>query len=215
MIESYPAKYQDESGEEVTSISNDGKTLQMVVREIRFIGSDFDGLKPVVKGNPDSLNSFVIHCGCLCDCIIEWEMPIPIVVDERVSHGTLHARLKLGKPRPHDCSIDEEALQLSLHYKDKSFFSCGKHGWFDDELEEIKAQLPDEMYLKVCHRCAFGHYPAAGYGLFGGLACFRNQKDEAREAKYKTAAYWQLFETGVTEWVQETYLCPEFERRKA
>ena len=36
----YPAKYRDNSGEEMTSISNDGKMLSLVVRGVEFRGSD-------------------------------------------------------------------------------------------------------------------------------------------------------------------------------
>jgi hypothetical protein len=39
---SYPARYKDRFGEEATAILNDGKLLTMVVRGVRFQGTDFD-----------------------------------------------------------------------------------------------------------------------------------------------------------------------------
>ena len=45
MHRTYLTKYRDKNGEEMTSISNDGRTLSMVVRGVEFRGSDFDSLK--------------------------------------------------------------------------------------------------------------------------------------------------------------------------
>lgn len=45
MHRTYLTKYRDKNGEEMTSISNDGRTLSMVVRGVEFRGRDFDSLE--------------------------------------------------------------------------------------------------------------------------------------------------------------------------
>jgi hypothetical protein len=65
--------------------------------------------------------------------------------------------------------------------------------------------------MKCCFNCAFSDYSPAGSGIFGDMLCFRDNKEEYFKVKDK----WDLFriwET-MTEHVQETYLCPEFEKR--
>jgi hypothetical protein len=47
--------------------------------------------------------------------------------------------------------------------------------------------------------------------MFGGLTCFRDNKTGYRAVNSKSAMF-QAWGT-MTEYVQETYLCPEFEKR--
>jgi hypothetical protein len=101
---------------------------------------------------------------------------------------------------------------LTLTVAGQTFRSCGKHGWFDDELLEIEAALPNSMYLRCCHYCACANYSPVGFGLFGGLYCFIDTRN--RHA-FRSKA--ELFHGIVSEHVpavQETYLCSEFVRRK-
>jgi hypothetical protein len=102
-------------------------------------------------------------------------------------------------------------LRLRLHIKEHEYLSSGKTGWFEDELLDLARQLPAGTYLKACINCAFSDYSPYGHGLFGGLACFRNSKQEYRQVKSKGDLF-QIWEKNAG-FVQETYLCPEFERR--
>jgi hypothetical protein len=54
-------------------------------------------------------------------------------------------------------------------------------------------------------------YSPYGHGLFGGLACFRGNKAGYRAVTGKDDLF-AVWDT-MTEFVQETHLCPEFERR--
>lgn len=214
MLQSYPAKYRDATGEETTVILNNGAELEVTLRGVRFVGTMLDDFEPSVIGDPEVLNTFVIHCGMLCDCVFEWEMPIAVVRNGGVIEGRLHCHLELGKPRGHDCGIDKDKLQVSLHCAGAqitSFDNGVDAGWFDIALEAIQKQLPLETYIKCCHSCALSHYSPAGFGLFGKLGCFRGHKEAVRRAKFKPEIF-ALYRQGVTQMVQETYLCPEFER---
>ncbi len=89
--------------------------------------------------------------------------------------------------------------------------SAGTSGWFEDELLDIQKQLPDGVFLKACITCAFSDYSPYGHGLFGGMLCFRDNKAGYLTVKGKSDLF-RIWSTA-TEYVQETYLCPEFERR--
>ncbi len=48
----YPARSSDRSGEEPTSIRNDGKLLSVAIRGLEFRGRDFDALEPTPGTDP-------------------------------------------------------------------------------------------------------------------------------------------------------------------
>jgi Family of unknown function (DUF6304) len=208
MFEIYPAKYCDRFGAEITTIENNRKSLRMILRGIQFQCSMLDDWKSATEISPSV--SFPLHRGELCAYILDLEMPVAIVKNSNVLTGKLLVHLELGEPSANG-GLDLEALQLELIFDDRSFKSCGKHGFFEDELLEIHKALPAETYLKSCFNCAFSDYCPAGFGLFGCMACFRNSKQEYRSLTGK-AAFFDL-QDRIAEQVQETYLCPEFERR--
>jgi hypothetical protein len=205
----YPAKYKDRFGVEQTSILNDGKTLSMAVRGVEFRGSDWDSLEP--SGQVFSVEHlFVLQRGSLCSCKIEVEMPIPVVVSDKTENGTLEIELALGDPLPNG-SLDKETLLLRLRLGHQVFSSSGQSGWFEDEMLDLQRKLPGGTLMKACINCAFSDYSPYGHGLFGGLACFRGNKAGYRGVTSKGGLF-KIWDT-MTEFVQETYLCPEFEKR--
>lgn len=182
----------------------------MTVRGIHFQGSDFDSLEPTGEADPAQLASFTLSKGQLCSCIIEAGMPIPVVTPKGMAEGVLAVHLELGDPAPNG-GIDREHLTLKLTVEGRLIASKGRSGWFEDEMLDIQRQLPQGTYMKTCVNCAFSDYSPAGHGLFGGLACFRDIKPAYLSVKTKRDLFgvWK----GMTEFVQETYLCPEFARR--
>jgi hypothetical protein len=208
----YAATYWDKNGKELTSICNNAKVLSMVVRGIEFRGSDFDALEPTGNYHAAQLSSFTLQQGSLCSCVIEADMPIPVAVQHHTVDGVLRVHLELGNPTPNG-GIDREHLELRLKVGDSVFKSKGWSGWFEDELLDIQKQMPDDNYIKACINCAFSDYSPLGHGLFGCLACFRDNKQGYLlvRSKHDLFNIWK----SMTEFVQETYLCPEFERRVA
>jgi hypothetical protein len=77
---------------------------------------------------------------------------------------------------------------------------------------DVQNQLPSGTHLRACITCAYSDYSPVGHGLFGGLACFRDNKSEYLAVRSKADLFriWSK----MTGFVQETYLCPEFERRQ-
>lgn len=208
-VVNYPAVYRDRFGEEQTVIQNDGKNLRMSLRGVEFSGFMFDDFEPVLV-DEGKLASFPFHAGALCSYELECPIPISVVVLDKLIESNLQTHIEVGDPAPNG-GVELEKVQLSLTLEDKSFKSSGTHGWFDDELLEIQAALPESMFMKCCHTCAFSDYHPVGSGAFGGLACFRDHKQEYLAIKDKVS--FVHFFSKRTENVQETYLCPEFEKR--
>jgi hypothetical protein len=132
---------------------------------------------------------------------------------DKILKGALLMRLELGDVRQDKRGgIDREELLLILTVAGQCFRSCGRHGFFDDELLEIEAALSDDIYLQCCHYCACANYGPLGSGLFGGIYCFKNSH-KRHSLRGKADLFRGNLEESAPE-VQETYLYPEFTFRK-
>ncbi|MGC4118501.1 MAG: DUF6304 family protein [Myxococcales bacterium] len=211
MAHAYPTRYRDAQGELATALFNDGKTLSMELGGVRFEGPDFDSLTVASPEGAAVPARFTLSsCGDLCACVLELELPVTVASPRGEEEGGLEVRLVLGAPSPNG-GIDAEQLALALRLKDRRLRSPGTSGWFEDELASLQRQLRDGVHLKCCFGCAFSDYSPAGHALFGSLGCFRRNKAGYAAAKTKEAlfALW----AADAESVQETDLCPEFDRR--
>jgi hypothetical protein len=65
----YPATYSDRRGVETTTIRNDGTTLTVILRGVRFSGRDFDALEHDTRSEPRLLNQFSLVNGNLSELI--------------------------------------------------------------------------------------------------------------------------------------------------
>lgn len=204
------ARYSDKNGSIETVIENDGKILSLVLRGVEFKGRDFDSLEPIDPTDISRLGSFTLNHGELCACKLTVEIPLAVSVGGQSVQGLLLADLDLGEPRSNG-SLNHEMLMLVLIVQDRKYASSGRSGWFEDELLDIQRQLPEGAFLKACITCAFSDYSPGGHGLFGGLACFRDNKSGYKSVKSKSDLF-RIWDTK-SEFVQETYLCAEFERR--
>ena len=211
MDSTYPATYRDRHGEVATSIRNNGKLLSMEVRSITFAGSDFDDLEAPEDVDVSGLSQFTMQLNCLCFCVIEFQMPMPVVCGDGVVDATIYVWVELGRPTPNG-GIDKQSVDLELRFGDNSLKSHGRSGCFDDELLDIQKQLPHGTFMKACVNCAFSDYHPAGSGMFGCMACFRDNKEAYLSVKSKRDIF-TIWDT-MTEYVQETYVCPEFQRRQ-
>lgn len=211
MDEVYPAKFSNAFGASPAVIRNDGKTLRLETRGVTFVGPDLDNLEPE---SPEAGRAagFVLHPhGELCDCRIEFTLPVRVVADHHdAGRWPLRVTLDLGSPTPNGC-IDREDLTLELELHGTCYRSAGRSGLFELEMLAIQSQLPDGTYIKACINCLYSDYSPLGNGLFGHMMCFRDLKHEYLAVRSK-ADFWKVHGR-YTELVQETYLCPQFERR--
>jgi hypothetical protein len=146
----------------------------------------------------------------LCAFRLEWDMPLELEHAGQRIEGILSSVLVLGEPMPNG-ALGSQRLELGLRTPEGTIRSSGRSGWFEDELLELSKALPEMTHIRSCITCAFSDYSPYGHGLFGGLACFRDVKEEYVQIKDKPGifAIWDR----LTEVVQETYLCDAFERR--
>ncbi len=207
----YPGQYRDAVGTEDVLIRNDGKTLRVRIRGIELAGDSFDMLEPVEDAGRAEAAGFRLCLGDLCACELSCELPIPITPPDATVRGVLRMHLVLGVP-DHRNRLDRETLELELRFGDQTVRSSGKSGWFEDELLDLQRQLPEGTFMRACINCAFSDYSPYGHGLFGFMACFRGNKDGYRTVHGKGDLF-RIWDT-LTGLVQETWLCPEFERRK-
>jgi Family of unknown function (DUF6304) len=209
-MDRYPANYSDDRGSESTSVVNDGETPRISLRGLEFAGSDFDSLEPPKEATVEQLGRFSLNNGCLCSCRIESRIPVPIIDCGSQVVGALSVELVLGDPAPTG-SLDREQLRIVLEYGDQQYAGPGTSGWFEDELLAIQARLPVGVFMMACINCLYSDYSPAGHGMFGCMMCFRNLKAEYLNVKTK-GEFWSVHDR-YDRMVQETYLCPEFERR--
>lgn len=231
MVSIYPAVYRDRHGEEITTITNDGKHLRMIVRGVEFIGQSFDLFDPPANLNKSELEQFTFYLDALCAFEIDCDIPVNIVNGNKKVEGNLHVHMELGEPddsRPVRIgrkkkdgttveaisSLNKEILILELTYQGHFFKAGGMNFYtaFDEQFVELQKQLPSDVYWKTCWNCAFSDYSPLGSGSFGSLACFRNTKEEYRKVKTKRDLF-QIWDKRA-EYVQEIYLCSEFEKRQ-
>ncbi|MBT2527617.1 hypothetical protein J7E91_19865 [Streptomyces sp. ISL-99] len=203
--------YRDREGAVAVTFAADGQRLRTRIRGVDFEGDSFAALEPVAGPQPDGAG-FAPARGPLCDCILEWDIPIPVYADGRVHRATLSCLLTLGKRLPGG-GVDRQHLALTLHFDGAAYESERAETDFEHALTVIQRRLPAGAYLRACISCAFSDYHPAGSGLFGNLACFRGFKDEYRavEGERELFELWDL-RSG---FVQETWACADFERRPA
>ncbi|MFN8372886.1 MAG: DUF6304 family protein [Anaerolineae bacterium] len=203
MVTRYPTIYRDKYGEERIVIESTGTSLRTMIRGVEFTGKMFDDFMPVIA-EIAKLQPFTFDMGYLTEFNLVSEIPILVVVDGVPQQVTLQFNFELG--------LRKEEIVLELTYDNHLFKATDVQGFIDTVLYDISKQLPKNTYLKICWFCAFSEFNPAGFGAFGGLACFRDNKDGIRKAKTKIELF-RVWDT-LTEYVQETHLCPEFEKRQ-
>lgn len=109
--------------------------------------------------------------------------------------------------------IEPSNVRLSLACGALRLASRGLSGCFEDEMLDLQRQLPDNGRIKTCIGCGLSDYSPYGSAMFGALACFRTNKERYRRVQSKG----ELFEIWESRdrFVQETYLCPDFEPRRS
>ncbi|WP_030087154.1 DUF6304 family protein [Streptomyces baarnensis] len=203
--ESWSGWYRDAKGSDAVVLTTDGQQLRIRIRGVDFEGESFDGLGPVV-GTPPESGTFALADGVLTDCVLEWDLPLPVLVAGALRHATLSCLLSLRRTDPD--------LHLALHLDGAVYESARAERDFAVALAAVQRILPDGVRIQTCIACAFSDYfPAPGRGLSGGLACFRGAKDAYRGSAGEgdVLGLWDR-RSG---FVQEIWSCREFELRPA
>ncbi|MGV9754751.1 DUF6304 family protein [Streptomyces tricolor] len=213
-LQNWPGRYTDRHGREDVVFASDGRArIRTTIRGVPFEGDGMDDLGALGREPPQGMFSF--FDGALCSCLLEWELPLPVeTLGRGVRAGTLHCALRLGDPAGPGRGLDATTLDLALRLDGCDHAAAGGHDDFEDALHDLQRRLPPGERLRACVACAWSDYHPAGHGLMGGLACFRGAKGVYRqvEGKHGPRGIMRLWDAR-TEFVQETWLCEEFERR--
>jgi hypothetical protein len=206
----YPARYTDGHGTLDTTVTTDGHTLHLALRGVDFAGTDLDALAPDPHAPSARLASFTLNHQSLCACRLDLSVPVLVGGGESTAPGVLETRLDLGEPGPNG-GLVHEYLAMRLVCGCGTYTRSGTSGWFEDALTEIQAQLPPGLFLQACINCLFADYSPYGHGCLGSMMCFRNLKAEYLRVRTKDDL-WAVHDRCDAR-VQETHLCPEFQRR--
>ncbi|MFG3494915.1 DUF6304 family protein [Streptomyces sp. NPDC047928] len=123
--------YRDRRGAEAIVITSDGRRIATRIRGVEYAGESFAGLRAGEEngGLP------------LAGCVLEWDLPLPVVIGGVTQRGTLSCLLALGEALS-DGSPERVDLQLTLHCGGAAYESGLAGGDFDQALDRILRQLP-------------------------------------------------------------------------
>ncbi|GGT81481.1 MULTISPECIES: DUF6304 family protein [Streptomyces] len=114
--------YRDRSGAEAIVITAGGSRVSTRIRGIEYTGETFAALCAAGEGGET-----------LTGCVLEWDLPLPVVMGGATEQATLSCLLTLG---------ERADLSLTLHYAGAAFASGIAGGGFDEALERVRRQLP-------------------------------------------------------------------------
>ncbi|MGW6419841.1 DUF6304 family protein [Streptomyces sp. NPDC055055] len=116
--------YRDRSGAEAIVITADGRHVATRIRGVEYAGEGFATLSATGEG---------ASARPLTGCVLEWDLPLPVVLDGTVQQATLACLLTLG---------ERGDLSLTLHYGGAAFEACVAGGDFEGALDRVRRQLP-------------------------------------------------------------------------
>ncbi|GAA3391057.1 DUF6304 family protein [Streptomyces roseoviridis] len=114
--------YRDRRGAEAIVITAAGSHVATRIRGIEYTGATFDALRAADEGGQ-----------ALTGCVLEWDLPLPVVADGVTQQATLSCLLTLG---------ERADLSLTLHYGGAVFASGIAGGDFEEALGRVRRQLP-------------------------------------------------------------------------
>ncbi|MFI6104308.1 DUF6304 family protein [Streptomyces sp. NPDC051310] len=123
--------YRDRRGAEAITITADGGRIATRIRGVEYTGDGCAALRAAEEngGLP------------LAGCVLEWDLPLPVVIDGTPQRATLSCLLALGEALS-DGSPERVDLQLTLHSGGAAYESGVAGGDFDLALARILRQLP-------------------------------------------------------------------------
>ncbi|MFJ3901048.1 DUF6304 family protein [Streptomyces sp. NPDC090025] len=114
--------YRDRRGAEAIVITADGRHVATRIRGIEYTGASFAALRATGEDGQ-----------VLGGCVLEWDLPLPVVTDGVAQQATLSCLLTLG---------ERSDLSLTLHYGGTAYESGIAGGDFEEALGRVRRQLP-------------------------------------------------------------------------
>ncbi|MEV5969135.1 DUF6304 family protein [Streptomyces sp. NPDC051921] len=114
--------YRDRRGAEAIVITVDGGHVATRIRGIEYTGASFAALSAADEGGQ-----------VLTGCVLEWDLPLPVLADGTTQQATLSCLLTLG---------ERADLSLTLHCGGAAYESGVAGGDFEEALDRVRRQLP-------------------------------------------------------------------------
>lgn len=114
--------YRDRRGAEAIVITAAGSHVATRIRGIEYTGASFAALSAAGEGGQ-----------ALTGCVLEWDLPLPVVTDGVTQQATLSCLLTLG---------ERADLSLTLHCGGAAYESGIAGGDFEEALGRVRRQLP-------------------------------------------------------------------------
>ncbi|GGG52442.1 DUF6304 family protein [Bizionia arctica] len=200
----YSAKYKDKFGELETKIYSDGSSLNLTLRGIQFEGTDFEGLEGIVDESKFEYVLYENGIGDLTNFELMAVIPVNIVRNKKEIIGNLETFIATGN--------NNSVVRLKLETEYDTFLSEKEYGYFEDAIIGIQEKLPENTKIKTCLSCKYSNYHPIGNGMFGGLNCFKNLKEDVENVSGKSdlMVMWDKgMENKKTFNVQETFVCDD------
>ena len=202
----YEGSYEDARGRFPAKFENDGRMLRLKVLDVVFESADFDLLSVVSARGP--LDGFSFYQDDLCSCALHVGLEVVVRSGDEDTVSLLEVEVALP---PWDEGINYERFRLTLRHHMGVFQSSGKEDTFETALQQLSRQFPSGTRIRSCLFCQYGDYNPGGNPSFGGMMCFRNIKEEYNRVRGK-GDFWGIARR-CDRYVQETFLCSEFEDR--
>lgn len=207
----YKVKYIDKFGEEETVISSDGSTMYLTLRGIDFEGDDFEMLEGKIDEDKFEYIKYHADLGDLINFRMIVVFPIQIYRADKIIIEHIKFEFEVGSTtKIEGLSPIVNTVELDASFGE--FTSQKQVGWFENSIIEIQNMLPKATQIKTCVSCKYSSYHPIGCGMFGGLHCFKNLKEEASKVSNKDDLM-NLWDKGNEEKtsfnVQEVFDCGE------
>lgn len=200
------ARFEDAFGEVESVVTIDGSSIILRVRGVDFATYvDFD-FEPQLLLNEASRQQFLWEAGTyLRDFSLSFSLTVPVTSEE----GTVLSRIEFVLERGSNSMAAKTTL--TLHWADVAYTVSANYNELECLLNELAKLLPSGVYLRNCYNCLYSDYSPSGKSGFGDMECHRREKAAYLLVKTKQ----DYFRLRNVERVQETYLCPEWEKRVA
>jgi len=201
-MKKYTAIYKDKFGEIETEIYSDGSDMYLILRDIKFEGSDFEGLEGDIDKSKFEYTIYKDGSGELTNFELTITIPIDIIWESKEIIGNLIAFVATGNKK--------SVVRLSLKTEFEIFADEKEYGYFENALIGIQKIMPKNTKIKTCLSCKYSNYHPVGNGMFGGLNCFKNLKEDVENVCNKTDLMnmWDKgFKNNKSFNVQEIFVC--------
>ncbi len=197
-------------------------SLELELENVLFKGDTFDGLEiqNEDKYNKEQLSRFSFNklsvygtneivkelTNCKLDVEFQVELAYKKSLLSKHINGILTVTLGSFSPKKHPI------FKFSFSIENVKLESKGDS--FEELFDNLKETIKESYLIKNCYGCNYSDYSPYGRDSFGDMLCLKNAKDKYLKVTGKGGLF-ELMSNEKIIHVQETYLCDEFEFRKA